>query len=153
MKRFLYKITHPFIKLYWKVFKPKTSGSRAILLHQNTILLVKNINIDYWSLPGGKIDAGENPEQCLLRELKEELNLNNIKIDYKLGEYLSEGEGKIDTIHIFIITLSSMNFHKQWELEDAQWFNLDKLPNNMSSAGLRRIQEYKTGKKDIYSSW
>lgn len=153
MKRFIYKITHPFIRFYWKIFKPKTYGSRAIILHGNKVLLVKNINVNHWSLPGGKIDSGENPEQCILRELKEELNLSEIEANYRLGKYISQNEGKTDTIYIFIIKLFSLTFEKQWELEDAKWFNLDELPKDISPAGLRRIKEYQTGKKDIFVDW
>lgn len=153
MKWIIYKITYPLVKIYWRIFKPKTSGARAIILHEENVLLVKNINFKYWLLPGGMIDGKQTPEECLFRELKEELDLSLDYFEYKLGEYFSEQEGKRDTIHVFIIKLNSPFFQKQWELEDAKWFPLDDLPENIGLATKRRIEEYKSGKRDLVLEW
>ncbi len=45
---------------------------------------------DYYALPGGFIEKGETPEQALIREVKEETNLN-VKIIGKIGVYDEKG--------------------------------------------------------------
>ena len=54
---------------------------KAIIIDNNRVLCLKNERNE-WDLPGGKIDFYENIEECLLREVKEETNLNikNLKI-------------------------------------------------------------------------
>jgi len=51
----------------------------AIILRDNKILVTQRsekMNLPLkWEFPGGKIEENETPENCLLREIKEELNL------------------------------------------------------------------------------
>lgn len=153
MKRSIYRATHPLLQIYWKICKPKTYGSRAIVLCGDHVLLVRHIGIPYWALPGGRIEEGETPEQCILRELKEELNISPSVVGLDLGVYVSNKEGKRDTVHVFVVNITTKDFMKQWELDDARWFALDDLPKNISPAGARRIREFQEGKKGLTGNW
>ena len=54
---------------------------KAIIIDDNRVLCLKNER-DEWDIPGGKIDFNEDIEECLKREVKEEVNLKikNLKI-------------------------------------------------------------------------
>ncbi len=51
----------------------------ALLVHNQKILIAQRNNTgrfaNKWEFPGGKIDPGETPQECLQRELEEELGL------------------------------------------------------------------------------
>ena len=146
---FLVKIA----RIYWKIFKPKTYGSRAIIIFEDKeILLVKNVASKHWSLPGGHIKKNETPEDCIAREIKEELSIS-VKLKYKLGDFLSRQEGKKDTVYIFVVKVLDKSFKKTYELEDAKWFDISNLPENISPAGMRRIKECVEGRRNIIGKW
>ncbi|MFH1657216.1 MAG: NUDIX domain-containing protein [bacterium] len=49
---------------------------RGIIQKQDKILLCKRKDRNYYFLPGGHVDFGENAKEALIRELKEELNIS-----------------------------------------------------------------------------
>jgi ADP-ribose pyrophosphatase YjhB (NUDIX family) len=58
--------------------------SRALIIKENKVLLCRRKGTDYWFLPGGHIDLGENGKDALIRELKEERG-SQIKISAFVG--------------------------------------------------------------------
>lgn len=61
----------------------------AILVHADRVLIARRRNGarrgGLWEFPGGKIRTGESPEQCLRREIQEELG-----VDIAVGDFLGE---------------------------------------------------------------
>jgi 8-oxo-dGTP pyrophosphatase MutT (NUDIX family) len=60
------------------------------------ILMVKDVRVGRWELPGGAVDPGENDEEALIREIMEETGLKVKKIGKliknKMNNYYSLGD-------------------------------------------------------------
>jgi 8-oxo-dGTP pyrophosphatase MutT (NUDIX family) len=49
------------------------------LIRDDKVLMAKNFGIDKYFIPGGKIEKNESEEEALIREIKEELNVDLTK--------------------------------------------------------------------------
>ena len=80
---------------------------------------------DGWEFPGGKIEQGESLEEALIREIREELD-----VDIKVGRLLETAEHDYPnfhlTMHCFICELLSEEIVLK-EHEDAKWLEEDEL--------------------------
>ena len=78
-----------------------------------------------WEFPGGKIEEGETPQQALVREIKEELD---IKIS--VGELLDIVEYDYPTFHLSMMCFWSTIQEGELVLKEhmaAKWLKKDEL--------------------------
>ena len=109
----------------------------AIIIDDNKVFATQRGYGDLkggWEFPGGKIEEGETPEEALVREIKEELN-----VEVEVGELLDTVEYDYPTFHLsmdcFICSIKSgeivLNEHSaaRWltteTLESVDWLPAD----------------------------
>lgn len=80
---------------------------------------------DMWEFPGGKIEEGETQEQALIREIKEELELDITNLNYLTNVEYDYPNFHLK-MHCFICEICggtlSLNAHN-----DAKWVLLEEL--------------------------
>lgn len=80
---------------------------------------------DGWEIPGGKLEPGETPEQCIVREIKEEL-ATDVKAEKVLGVVDYDYPNFHLTMHCILCTIVSGDL-KLLEHEAAKWVSKETL--------------------------
>lgn len=136
---FLWRHT-PRVARRWRVdvaeahFAVSVGG--VVFNEQEHVLLLKHVFRDGsgWGVPGGYLNRGEQPEEGLRRELREEINLE--VTDARLHHARTHSRQR----HIEMIYICRADGEAQpqgLEIIEAGWFAPDKLP-----AGLNRDQRW-----------
>jgi ADP-ribose pyrophosphatase YjhB (NUDIX family) len=116
-----------------------TASAAAVILNENKeVLLLNHILRPFgtWGLPGGFLDHGEQPEQALRREVREEtgIEIDNVKLIRvrTVGRHIemifsaeSDGEARV---------LSR-------EISDLGWFSRDAVREKTSGSQLAVIEK------------
>ncbi len=80
---------------------------------------------DWWEFPGGKMEAGETPEEALKREIQEELS-TEISVDEFLCTVEYDYPAFHLTMHCYLCSLLTEALHLN-EHEAAKWLSKDEL--------------------------
>ena len=80
---------------------------------------------DSWEFPGGKLEPGETPQQCIEREIREEL-ATEVRAERILGVVEYDYPTFHLTMHCILCTIVSGEL-KLLEHEAARWFTKETL--------------------------
>ncbi len=99
-------------------------GSRCLMLHR--IRKKNDVNHGKWIGVGGKFEAGESPEECMRREVREETGLKIDKYRYCGIVTFQSDDDETEYMHLFLVT----EFHgelKSCDEGELQWLSISEL--------------------------
>ena len=138
------KILQDFEKTYRNPF-PTVD---AIVEIRGEIVLVKRKNPPYgWALPGGFVDYGETLEEALIREVKEEINLDVDNL-YQFHTYSDpRRDPRFHAISTVFLVKARGELKAGDDAEKVKVFSRDNLPENIVFDHSKIIRDYIECKK------
>jgi mutator protein MutT len=112
--------------------RPTVAVGAVIARSDGRVLLVRRGRpplAGSWSLPGGRLEAGETLEQGVIREVREETGLR-VRARTPLGVVRIAREGFRYDIHEFLCSLEAPDAHARAgdDAADVCWAALEELP-------------------------
>ena len=150
-----------FTRLCMGVLKHKfvllQDGADAIIVNsEGKILLQSRADNDRWGLPGGCQELGERFEETIIREVKEETNLDVNEEDLELIAVVSgnsrrneypNGDVVINNTVLYCIKNYKGTLKWNTESKDMKFFDLNDLPLYQNDADLIDIYKKSLAKK------
>ncbi len=107
-----------------------------LLISEDKILLIKRMNTGYcdnmYSLPAGHVEKGENVWEAMIRETKEEINIDVSKY-LKIVQVMNRKGTDQERIDYFFLSKKwdgHINNNEPHKCSLIKWVPVDKLPQN-----------------------
>ena len=144
-----------FTRLCMGVLKHKfvllQDGAAAIIVNEKgQILMQSRSDKDLWGLPGGCQELGERFQDTIIREVKEETNLDVTEDNLELIDIISgptrrnsypNGDVVINNTALYCVKNYSGELKWNEESKDMRFFDLDNIPTNQNDPDL--VETYK----------
>ncbi|MFC1654080.1 NUDIX domain-containing protein [Patescibacteria group bacterium] len=131
-----------------KRFNVRNTTTQMIPVRDGKILLQKrNLNPEKgsWALVAGYLGWDETLEECMERELKEELGLklNHLSLFGIYSDPKRDKDGRQNVAVVYVGEVEGKIKIDPYEVEEAGWFDLDDLPEKIAFDHRKMIEEYK----------
>ncbi len=106
---------------------PKVAAGAIVTIGGQVVLLRRGIEpcIGKWVFPGGFVDRGETVEQAVIRETKEEANLD-VEIERLLNVYSYRGRPIV--VIVYLVRIVGGDLRAGDETLEARTFPADRIP-------------------------
>lgn len=138
MRKYLGRIK----SLAFSLFVNKTVGARALVIHEDKVLLIKHSYAPGWYTIGGAVEKGETPIEAVQRELFEEVGIKCLALPKLFGVYHNNREKRDDYVIFYLVEKFEKEKVRSFEISEEKWFDIQNLPKDISPATQRRIEEY-----------
>lgn len=98
-----------------------------------------------WTMPGGKLNYMETPEDCIYRETYEE---TGIKLDINRIKFISVTNDTAGEAHFITLGFMAEDFKGEPQIKEPneivewQWFDLNKLPIPLYTPSYKILKNY-----------
>lgn len=134
-----------------------TLGVRVIVEDDaGAVLLVRHSYIEGWYLPGGGVEREETLAEAARREVFEETGVAASEDPQLLNVYLHTGGTRRDHVGLFHLAKwqqAETFLVPNAEIVEARFFAQEDLPQGLSKATARRLEEFRAGTLLQSSRW
>ena len=125
-------------------------GVGAFIVNDNNELLLQKRAVpaekDHWCIPGGRLEMFETLEHAVIRETKEETDLD-VKVIKLMGicDHIIQNENAhwVAMSYLCKIKKDNPKIMEPDKASDMKWFDLNNLPDKLTITTKKAIDDYK----------
>ena len=100
---------------------------------RSRVLLIQQYGKPFYVLVAGYVNKGEDAEDAVVREVREELGLDVRKLSFNHSRYYSP----TNTLMLnFTVTVDEPEAHPNWEVDSWRWFSREEARANIKPGSL-----------------
>ena len=117
----------------------QTYSAGGVIINKDNEILLINEGDDFWGLPKGRIEDGEDIIGTAFREVKEETGFTNLTLIKKLGNYQRhpvisgiEDKDELKDITLFLFQTTEQTPVSNEENNECAWFTIEQAVDKLS---------------------